>query len=294
MAGWLEPVSVRSLASHQRKSLLVARATLVRTRLRLSNRIRGLLKPFGLRLGRVPAGRLEQKVRELAADRPVLLAALEPLLAIRGRLIVEIGRLDGKLLASARDDAVVRRLMTIPGVGALTARAFTAVVDDPRRFKRSSDLGAYPGLVPRRWPSGQQGQSGRITRCGDGMLRHLLYECANTILAILKKPCALKAWAEALAARIGARKARVALARKLATLMHRLWVREETFAWPETRSGSAARAASERPSAHACKAAQTATGRPPKRGSGAARVMCRGGPADQAGDLARTLPRPPG
>ena len=146
-------------------------------------------------------------------------------------LLDEIERLNGRLNDIAGDDDVCHRLTSIPGVGALTALTFKAVIDDPGRFHKSADLGAYLGLVPRRWQSGELDQSGRITRCGDAMLRHLLYECANIVIAILKKDCALKRWAAQLQARSGGRKARVALARKLAVLMHRLWIKGESFDW---------------------------------------------------------------
>jgi transposase len=227
--GWLKEVHVRSLASHEDKSLIIAREQLVRMRRDLANQIRGLLKPFGLLMGKVGSAAFEARARMLAADRPQLLAALDPLLTIRLRLMDEIELLDERLLAMARHDQVCRRLRTIPGVGALTARTFIAVIDDPARFARSAEVGAYLGLTPRRWQSGQLDQAGHITRCGDGMLRHLLYECANTILCILKKPCPLKDWAERLEARIGGKKARVALARKLAVLMHRLWSTGEVY-----------------------------------------------------------------
>jgi transposase len=227
--GWLKEVHVRSLASHEAKSLVIARERLVHIRQDLVNLIRGLLKPFGILTGRIGAGRFDARIRELAADRPLLLAALDPLLTIRLRILDQIALLDEQLLGLAKDDEACRRLMTIPGVGHLTARTFMAVIDDPGRFRSSQEVGAYLGLVPRRWQSGQVDQAGGITRCGDGLLRHLLYECANVIVSILKKPCALKAWAERLEARIGARKARVALARKLAVLMHRLWANGEAY-----------------------------------------------------------------
>lgn len=134
--------------------------------------------------------------------------------------------LDERLLAMTRNDLVCRQLMIIPGIGAIAAPTFVAVVDDPSRFRRSSGLGAYIGLVPRRWQSGEIDQASNITHGGDAMLRHLLYECANIIIAILKKPCALEAWAERLQDRVGTEKARVALAQRLATLMHKLWVAE--------------------------------------------------------------------
>jgi transposase len=146
--GWLKQVHVRSLASHEAKSLMIARQRLVQVRQDLVNLIRGLLKPFGILVGRLGSSRLDAKVRELAADRPLLLAALDPLLTIRLRILDEIELLDEQLLGLAKEDAVCRRLMTIPGVGHLTARAFLAVIDDPGRFRSSQQVGAYLGLVP--------------------------------------------------------------------------------------------------------------------------------------------------
>lgn len=226
---WLKPVKVKSLASHEAKALLTAREQLVAMRRTLTNQMRGLMKPFGLLMGKVSAGRFAAKVRELVADRPGLLQALEPLLAIRERLSEQLARLDGQILATSKKDEVCRRLMSIPGVGCLTAKAFMAVIDDPSRIARSADVGAYLGLVPRRWQSGAVDRSGHISRCGDAMLRHLLYECANVVIHVSRTPSPLKTWAEALVARIGAKKAKVALARKLAVLMHRLWVEGTVF-----------------------------------------------------------------
>jgi transposase len=229
--GWLKQVHVRSLASHEAKSLVIARQRLVHIRQDLVGVIRGLLKPFGILTGRLGSSRFDARIRELAVDRPLLLAAFDPLLTIRLRILEQIALLDEQLLALARDDEACRRLMTIPGIGHLTAHTFMAVIDDPGRFRSSQEVGAYLGLVPRRWQSGQLDQAGGITRCGDGLLCHLLYECANVIVSILKKPCGLKAWAERLEARVGPKKARVALARKLAVLMHHLWTKGETYDW---------------------------------------------------------------
>jgi transposase len=229
--GLMKAVHVRSPAAHERKALITARGRLVATRMAFTNAVRGHLKPFGIRLGKVKASAFDCRVRELAADHPTLLAALDALLTIRLRLIDEIELLDRNILTLTKNDTACRRLMTIPGVGALAAQTFTAVIDSPARFARSGDLGAYLGLVPRRWQSGETDYNGHITHAGDATLRHLLYECANNIIAILKRDCALKRWAMRLQERVGAKKARTALARKLAVLMHRLWIRGDTFDW---------------------------------------------------------------
>ena len=222
-------VHVRSLASHEARSLVIARERLAHVKQDLVNLIRGLPKPSGILTGRLGTSRFDARIRELAGDRPMLLAALDPRLTIRLRILDEIELLDEQLLGLAKEDAARRRLMSIPGLGHLTARTFMAVIDDPGPFRSSQQVGAHLGLVPRRRQSGQLDRAGHVTRCDDGLLRHLLHECANTILSILKKPCGLKAWAERLGTRLGARKARVALARKLAVPMHRLWARGETY-----------------------------------------------------------------
>ena len=132
--------------------------------------------------------------------------------------------LDRQVRVRAREDARVRRLMTAPGVGVVVALAYTAVIDDPARFAKSSSVGAYLGLTPRRYQSGEVDYDGHISRCGDGLLRSYLFEAANVVLSRLTKPSWLKEWGEALAKRIGARKAKVAVARKLAVVLHRMWM----------------------------------------------------------------------
>jgi transposase len=126
-------------------------------------------------------------------------------------------------------DVSCRRLIGVPGVGPSTALAYQSTIEDPRRFGRSRDVGVYLGLVPRRQQSGEVDRSGRISKQGDALLRAHLYEAATVRLSRVRRPCALQAWARTLAERIGIKKARVALARKLAVLLHHLWSREEDF-----------------------------------------------------------------
>jgi transposase len=121
----------------------------------------------------------------------------------------------------------------VPGVGPITALAYQSTIEDPRRFGASRDVGAYVGLVPRRHQSGEVDRTGRISKQGDALLRGYLYEAATVLISRLRRPCALQAWARQLAERIGVKKARVALARKLAVLLHHLWTREEDFRWTE-------------------------------------------------------------
>jgi transposase len=154
-----------------------------------------------------------------------------PLLAARAAVAAELDRLDTAIVRLAGADPVCRRLATIPGVGAITALTFKAVIDDPARFARPDRAAAYLGLTPKRWQSGELDRQGGISKAGNSMARHLLYEAANSLLARVRRPCALKAWATQLQARVGGKKARVALARKLAVLMHKLWTGGTDFDW---------------------------------------------------------------
>ena len=158
---------------------------------------------------------------ELIADRPELAAAVEPLLKAREAVERQIADLDRKVMRLARSDAQVRRFMTAPGVGAITALCFRVTIDDPTRFKKSRSVGAYVGLTTRRYASGEIDWTGRISKCGDAMLRSYLYEAANVLLTRVAKWSVLKAWGIRLAKRSGVRKAKVAVARKLAVILHR-------------------------------------------------------------------------
>lgn len=229
--GWYREVAVKSMDSHAVRTPLVARAHLVSQRQTTAKLIRGLLRPFGLLVGHAGGSRLGVRVQELLADRPVLVAIIEPLLLVWRTLREQIAELDGQIRRRARDDARVRRLMTAPGVDVVVALAYTAVIDAPARFARSSSVGAYLGLTPRRYQSGEVDTPGHISRCGDGLLRSYLFEAANVVLSRLTRPSWLKDWGEALMKRIGARKAKVTVARKLAVVLHRMWMDEQEFRW---------------------------------------------------------------
>ena len=126
--------------------------------------------------------------------------------------------------------------MSIPGVGQLTALAFTAAIDDPGRFRRSRDIGAYLGLVPRRYQSGEIDYTGSISKCGDRRVRSLLYEAANVMLTRSRGSNPLKAWGLKLAKRAGWKKARVALARKMAVVLHCMWRDGTDFGAPKVKA----------------------------------------------------------
>jgi Transposase IS116/IS110/IS902 family len=158
-------------------------------------------------------------------------AAVSPLLEARMAIEQQIDDLDRKVLKLARHDAQVRRFMTTPGIGPITALCFKATIDDPTRFRRSRSVGAYVGLTSRRLASGEVDWSGRISKCGDAMLRMYLFEAAGVLLTRVPKWSVLKAWGTRLAKRNGLRKAKVAVARKLAVILHRMWIDGIEFNW---------------------------------------------------------------
>src|SRR5690242_21707146 len=229
--GWFKEVRVKDLDSHAVRALLASRALLVKIKRDLENQVRGLLKNLGLVIGRAKFNVFAVRAEELVEDRPELVAAVRPLLEARKAVEQQVCNLDRKVLKLARRDAQVRRFMTTPGVGPITALCFKATIDDPTRFKRSRSVGAYVGLTTRRHASGEVDWSGRISKCGDAMLRTYLFEAANVLLTRVPKWSALKAWGIRLAKRNGLRKAKVAVARKLAVILHRMWVDGTEFNW---------------------------------------------------------------
>lgn len=217
--GFYKEVHVKSPTAHGVRSVISARGHLVEARVRLDNTIRGLCATFGLRLGVGQGERFLARMKA-AATIPGLGEALAALLGVRERLVDEISQLDRQLKAISTSSPVCQALMSIPGVGVQTSAAFAAAIDEASRFKRSRAAGAYFGLVPRRHQSGELDWTGRITKQGDSTVRKLLYEAANSILTRTRQSFALKTWALKIAKRRGLKKARVALARRLAVIMH--------------------------------------------------------------------------
>jgi len=229
---------VKDLDSHSVKALLASRALLVKIKRDLENQVRGLLKNLGLVIGRTKFNVFAVRAEELIADRPKLVAAVRPLLEVRKAIEQQVADLDRKVHKLARHDAQVRRFMTLPGIGPITALCFKATIDDPRRFKRSRSVGAYIGLTTRRHASGEVDWSGRISKCGDAMLRMYLFEAAGVLLTRVPKWSALKAWGMRLAKRNGLRKAKVAVARKLAVILHRIWIDKTEFNWSPKKAAA--------------------------------------------------------
>ncbi|MFY9655758.1 MAG: IS110 family transposase [Methylocystis sp.] len=229
--GWYREVRVKDLDSHAIRALLSSRALLVEIKRDLENQIRGLLKNFGLVIGRAKMTTFVTRAKELLDAQPALAAAVEPLLKAREAIERQITDLDRKVLRLARSAPQVRRFMTVPGVGPITALCYLATIDDPARFQKSRAVGAYVGLTTRRYASGETDRTGRISKCGDAMLRSYLYEAANVLLTRVARWSALKAWGMRIAKRRNLNKARVAVARKLAVILHRMWMDGTEFCW---------------------------------------------------------------
>jgi transposase len=217
--GFFKPVHVKSLPAHAVRSLIIARKKLVGQRVTLENQIRGLAVVFGVRLPRALTAAFIRQALRASEGIAGLSAAMRGLVAARTAVLCAVVAIDADIRRMVRASDACRRLMSIPGVGQLTALAFTAAIDDPSRFRRSRDIGAYLGLVPRRYQSGEVDYTGSISKCGDRRVRTLLYEAANVMLTRYKGSLKLKDWAFAIAKRSTMRKARIALARRLAIIM---------------------------------------------------------------------------
>ena len=228
-SGWYRPVHAKSVSAQEMRSLLTARKLMQAKLLDVESGIRGLLRGFGLKVGPISRGRYEMRIRDLVAGQPILETMIDAMLGARAALETEFKRLHRALLAIVRDDPVCRQLMSVPGVGAIVAITFKSGVDDPTRFRRSRDVGPHFGLTPRKYQSGELDVTGSISKVGDRMVRTALYEAANVILTRTVRFSGLKAWAMAVARRRGSRKAKVALARKLGVILHRMWVDGTSF-----------------------------------------------------------------
>ena len=229
--GLYRPVHVKTLRSQKLRMLLTHRQLLQSKAIAIENELRGTLRNFGLKVGMVGAAKFEVRINELVANLPDLAVLVEPLLVVRRALREQIGVLHHRLLAIVRDDEVCRRLMTVPGVGPVVALTYRATVDVPARFRKSKSVGAVFGLTCSRDQSGERDRPGAISRCGDEMMRAMLYEAAQAMLLRSAKWSWLKAWAMQIARRRGMKRAIVALARRLAVIMHRIWADGTEFRW---------------------------------------------------------------
>ncbi|RWR25695.1 IS110 family transposase [Sinirhodobacter populi] len=223
-SGWFSPVHMKSCEAHAIRALLTCRKAIQRKCIDLANEIRGLFRVFGLRLPpRVDQGSFDERVRVIIEADPDLSRALLPLLDARAVLYKTYRELDRRVKQAASRDEVCLRFMAIPGVGPVAALTFRAAVDDPSRFTRSRTVAAYFGLTPKRYQSGEMDNPGRISKAGDPEVRTALYAAANAMMMRAVASSGIKSWGLRLTRRKGRRRALVAVARKLAVVMHRMW-----------------------------------------------------------------------
>ncbi len=229
--GWYRPVHAKSAPCKDTRALLVGRKLLQGKLLDVELSIRGILRGYGLKVGEVSRGRFEARIRELTAGHAILETVIGAMLAARMALWNEFTRLHREMLKIARADRVCRRLMSAPGVGALVALTYRSAVDDPSRFPKTGAIGAYFGLTPKKYQSGETDRDGGVSKVGDGMVRTALFEAAHIMLTRAVRFSSLKRWALGVAQRRGMKRAKVALARKLGIVLHRMWVDATEFRW---------------------------------------------------------------
>ena len=236
--GFFCAVAIKSEAAQADRVLVQARAQLVSGRRSQENALRGLLASMGLRF---PPGvaKFAERVRELVTDRPELVCVVETMLSAREALIESIAALDSEVAHRAKQRPDCQLLMSMPSVKSLTALTYCATIDDPYRFGDSRAVGAYLGLTSRRWQSGEVDYGGRISKMGDSLMRSLLYQAANGLLTRVRRAHPLKDWARKLKKRTSHKKACVALARKLAVILHKMLITGEPFRWPQNEEASA-------------------------------------------------------
>jgi len=221
--GWFRPVHCKSMEAQETRAMLTARKLVQKGLQEVESSLRGILRGFGLKVGKTTPVRFEARIKELVAGHPSLEAVATSMLAVRAALRRELNGFERRLRAMARSDARAQLLMSTPGVGTIVSLTYACAIDDPARFKSSKIVGAHFGMTPTRYQSGETDRSGRISKIGDASVRAALYEAAHVILTRPVKGCtALKSWAMRIAKRAGMKKAKVALARKLAVITHRM------------------------------------------------------------------------
>lgn len=224
-----------------RGAVLTMRRTMVCQRTDIKNHIRGILKTYGIRLGSVGPTKFSATVKRcLEGIEALVCETVEASLAIFELVHEKISNLDTKLLELAIQDKEVRRLMTVPGIGPITAITYKAEIFDPKRFSDSRNVGAYLGMTPKLYSSGEIHKQGRISKCGSRELRSLLTEAGVVVLTRSQKWSKLKVWGLKLMRKKGIKKASLAVGRKLAVLMHRMLVRGEEFVYGEEQLKKAA------------------------------------------------------
>ena len=240
--GWFRPVHCKSIAAQEMRALLTARKLIQSKLFDMEMCLRGILRGFGLKVGSTTPGRFAGRIKELVAGQATLETIAAAMLSAHEVLLREFNGFEKRLRRMARVDARTRLLMSAPGVGPIVALTYVSAIDDPARFKSSKAVGAHFGLTPKKHQSGEKDFTGRISKIGDASVRTALYEAAHVMLVRAIKGSGLKSWAMKLARRAGMKKAKVALARKLAVILHRMWVNGTSFVFAPSNKPAAAAA----------------------------------------------------
>ena len=221
--GWFRPVHSKSMAAQEVRAILTARKLVQSKLLDLENSLRGILRGFGLKVGKTTRTNFAGRIEELVKGHPDLQTIGEALLRVRAVLLAEFNAFEKRVRAISRLHDKARLLMSTPAVGPIVSLTFACAIDDPSRFTSSKQVGPYLGLTPKKYQSGETDYTGRISKHGDASVREALYEAAHIMLTKPIKGCSeLKSWAMRIARRAGINKAKVALARKLAVIMLRM------------------------------------------------------------------------
>jgi transposase len=238
-SGIYKPVHVKTIESQRLRTLLAARKTCQSKMIDIEISIRGMLRNFGLKVGITSKKSYEDRIHELIATDHFLRLAIEPLLIARLALKEQYEVLHKAMQTAARNDEVCQRLMSAPGIGPFVALTFKTSIDIPQRFRQSKAVGAHIGLTPKQYQSGDTDVMGRISKCGDRDLRTALVESAFVLLTVTRRNSPLKAWGMKLAKRRGIQKAAIAVARRMATILHRMWLDGTSFRWSEPEAEAA-------------------------------------------------------
>jgi transposase len=236
--GWFRPVHAKSVGSQEVRALLVGRKQLQHKLTDIELSIRGILRGFGLKVGRVVKTAFAKRIRELVTGHAMLEQIAEAMLSARAALLIQFNKLHKAVLAIVRGDEVSRRFTTAPGVGAIVAITYKSALDDPSRITKSKNAGPLFGLTPKRYQSGETDVTGGISRVGDEMVRTALYEAANAVLSRRTRFSTLKRWGLEVAKRRGMKRAKVAVARRLAVILHRMRIDGTTFRWTKTEAAA--------------------------------------------------------
>lgn len=237
--GVFREVQIKSRGIREMSSLITSRRQLINQRCQMLMSIRGILKPFGIRLGSISKTRagivkMMDHISKQEIDQSVLFAIQSLAHAVQA-VIEGIDNLDRKINECIREEPQAQLLMTIPGVGPITALKYLVEIGDPKRFKQSRSVGAYVGLTPKQYASGETQRQGKISKCGSKDLRSLLVEAANALMTKAKSWSKLKAWGLRLMRKKGQKKAKIAVARKLAVIMHQMLKTGKTFRFSEEK-----------------------------------------------------------